>query len=147
MQWAYLSIRWEITLKIKAHYSFMRSQLIITCTLVTKLNGETLDEIWIKSEKFRLNLKNSDSDLLWSLHCEITNLPFAHKVGEGSPAKEPKWQHCQTSHTISMHIANPTLYTESNLDFLPSGDSLCNILQSIHFKLRDTETLIFSNFF
>ena len=55
--------------------------------------------------------------------------PFAHKVSDGRPPKLEKWQHWQTGSTISMHIANPTLYTESNLDFLPSGDFLCEILQ------------------
>ena len=55
--------------------------------------------------------------------------PFACKVGDGRPPKQGKWQHWQTGPTISMYIANPTLYTESNLDFLPSGDLLCEILQ------------------
>ena len=44
--------------------------------------------------------------------------PYGHKVGDGRPPNQAKWQHCQTGPTIFLHIANPTLYTESNLDFL-----------------------------
>ena len=38
--------------------------------------------------------------------------PFARKVSDGRPPKEGKWQHWQIGPTISMHIANPTLYIE-----------------------------------
>ena len=64
-------------------------------------------------------------------------LPFVRKVGDGSLAEQAKWQHCSIILSISVHTANPTQpYIESDLDFLPSGDFLCDILQSIHFKLQ-----------
>ena len=82
------------------------------------------------AEKFRINLKKNM--VKWPSSPAM--VPFVHKVGDGRPPKQGKWQHCQTGPTISIHIANPTLYTGSNLDFLPSGDTLSNILPSTHFK-------------
>ena len=63
------------------------------------------------------------------------NVAICKKSG-GRATDHSKWQLCQISPTNSMHIVTPTQCTESNLGFLPSGDSLCNILQSTHFKLQ-----------
>ena len=75
-------------------------------------------------------------------HGEMTAaVPFARNVGDGRLPKQAKWQHCHTGPTISMHIANPTLYTESNLDFLPSGNFLCDILQKYPFHAPEVSPL------
>ena len=77
----------------------------------------------------RRKIQNKSEKNMVKLPSSPATAPFAHKVGDGRPPKQGKWQHWQTGPTISMHIASPTLYTESNLDFLPSGDFLCEILQ------------------
>lgn len=63
--------------------------------------------------------------------------PFARKVVNDSPAKRPKWQHCQTSPP-----AQPPTHGEPLMFMLCCNDvAFCNISQtnpypSTHFKVQ-----------
>ena len=64
-------------------------------------------------------------------HAPFPTAPFRVKVGGDSPAGQAKWQRCTICLSISVQSANLALHTESNLDFLPSGDFLCDVLKRL----------------
>ena len=58
------------------------------------------------------------------------------QLGVKSVTADCPWHAHGPCQTMPPSLASPTLYTERHWDFLPNGDSFCNILQSTHFKFQ-----------